>query len=338
MQTMMNTPSMMKFILQRRELLGRRSVRGASGFDYSPCLFPQKAQDALGRRSSSQRPSTCGADLEKVRRDETARRVIRTPSSFAHMGSKYEVQMRLLFCQLRFNFGHMPELVTDCPRCASRQITFDLLQVNFTGEQLNRRFYEAFCVCRHCRRATIFRLRERESGKDPFANGLVHMNQSVNLSMEIEGFISRKDEASISPPEYLPKDIEAAFKEGAVCKAVGCYNAAATMFRLCVDLATCSLLPKDEVKGLNATVRRNLGLRLPWLFDNDLLPESLRELSTCIKDDGNDGAHAGTLKRSDADDLLDFIVAMLERMYTEPERLRLAKERKEARRTGPKQE
>jgi hypothetical protein len=64
----------------------------------------------------------------------------------------------------------------------------------------------------------------------------------------------------------------------------------------------------------------------------------LRELSTCIKDDGNDGAHAGTLKRSDADDLLDFIVAMLERMYTEPERLRLAKERKEARRTGPKQE
>ena len=106
------------------------------------------------------------------------------------------------------------------------------------------------------------------------------------------------------------------------------------MFRLCLDLATRSLLPKEDVPGLNAKTRRNLGLRLPWLFDAGLLPESFRELSTCIKDDGNDGAHVGSLNESDADDLLDFTVAMLERMYTEPERLRLARERREARRVA----
>lgn len=34
--------------------------------------------------------------------------------------------------------------------------------------------------------------------------------------------------------------------------------------------------------------------------------------------DGNGGAHEGTLSKHDADDLLDFTIALLERMYTEP--------------------
>ena len=116
--------------------------------------------------------------------------------------------------------------------------------------------------------------------------------------------------------------------------SIGCFNAAGTMFRLCVDLATRSMLPEEEVEGLNARVKRNLGLRLPWLFDNDVLPEALRELSGCIKDDGNDGAHEGTLSEEDAEDLLDFTSVLLERIYTEPERLRFAKERREKRRGG----
>lgn len=53
-----------------------------------------------------------------------------------------------------------------------------------------------------------------------------------------------------------------------------------------------------------------------------------------MKDDGNDGAHEGTLTQHDADDLLDFTIALLERLYTEPERLRLAKARRDARRSG----
>ena len=54
--------------------------------------------------------------------------------------------------------------------------------------------------------------------------------------------------------------------------------------------------------------------------------------SSCVKEDENDGAHEGTLSKEDAYELLDFTTALLERMYTEPERLRLAKERRDARR------
>ncbi|WP_373017600.1 DUF4145 domain-containing protein [Thiomicrorhabdus sp.] len=105
------------------------------------------------------------------------------------------------------------------------------------------------------------------------------------------------------------------------------------MFRLCLDLATKELLPSDndETTGLNNRVRRNLGLRLPWLFDNNILPESLKELSNCIKDDGNDGAHEGILTTEDAEDILDFTFILLERLYTEPKRIEFAQERQRQR-------
>ena len=110
------------------------------------------------------------------------------------------------------------------------------------------------------------------------------------------------------------------------------------MFRLCVDLTTRKMLPdpKEETEGLNAKTRRDLGLRLPWLFDNGLLPENLRELAECIREDGNDGAHTGMLERPEAMDLLDFTTVLFERIYTEPEKLKLADKRREERRKTEK--
>jgi len=208
----------------------------------------------------------------------------------------------------------MAELVADCSRCGSKRITFDLIQENLLGMKHGwQQWYEAFCVCRHCRKASIFVLAQ---AIDPdkgivHKNGLVKLTGAVNQLMRIEGIVSRKDDASVEPPQYLPQAIEAAFREGAMCLAVSCYNAAGTMFRLCVDLATRSLLPGGEIAGLNSKIRRDLGLRLPWLFSNNHLPAALHDLSTCIKDDGNDGAHAGTLGKDDAEDLLDFTTALL---------------------------
>jgi hypothetical protein len=133
----------------------------------------------------------------------------------------------------------------------------------------------------------------------------------------------------------LPANIEAVFNEAARCFAVGCFNAAGTMFRLCVDLATKALLPDPPTEGIpqpSSKQRRDLGLRLPWLFEQKLLPEGLHDLSSCIKEDGNDGAHAGTLSKADVEDILDFTFSLLERLYTEPQKIKKAKERQTARR------
>ena len=116
--------------------------------------------------------------------------------------------------------------------------------------------------------------------------------------------------------------------------AVNCFNAAGTMYRLCLDLATRDLLPVENADGLNSKIRFSLGLRLQWLFNNGKLPSGLQDLSSCVKEDGNDGAHEGTLTKPDADDLQDFTIALLERIYTEPRRIEAAKERRDARRTA----
>jgi hypothetical protein len=231
----------------------------------------------------------------------------------------------------------MPELVANCPRCGANQMTFDLygaIPTSVTYGWLVE--FEGFSLCRKCHRSTVFVLRQRnivsdKSGGQLSLKALLDWESSVNDIVEVAGYISLKDAVGVDPPEHLPEPIKAAFKEGAKCLAVGCYNAAATMFRLCIDLGTRSLLPPAD-EPPNAHVRRTLGLRLPWLLDNGRLPEALRELSTAVKDDGNDGAHEGTLTKADAEDLLDFAFSLLERMYTEPKRLELAKDRRAARR------
>ncbi|WP_208599301.1 DUF4145 domain-containing protein [Azotobacter beijerinckii] len=214
-------------------------------------------------------------------------------------------------------------------------MTFDLVAHTQVGYRHNwQSWYEAFCICRHCSRSTVFLLSEKgiDESKAIRQSGLNKLPVAANKLVTVENYVSLKDAKAISPPEYLPPEILSVFSEGATCLAVGCFNAAGTMFRLCVDLATKSLLPEADANGLSSKIRRNLGLRLPWLFEQGLLPNALQELSSCIKEDGNDGAHDGTLGKEDAEDLLDFTFALLERMYTEPERLRLAKERRESRR------
>ena len=177
----------------------------------------------------------------------------------------------------------MSELVANCPRCGANKITFDLRSAIQTAQYYGWQFrYEAFCICRQCRRSTIFVLLEKGNSDYKYVHktGLVEINGAVNCYVTIEGTITPKDTAMVEPPPHVPKPIDAVFREGAMCLAVGCNNAAGTMFRLCIDLVTRTLLPEEETAGLNRATRRNLGLRLPWLLDNRHLPEGLRPRKT----------------------------------------------------------
>ena len=91
------------------------------------------------------------------------------------------------------------------------------------------------------------------------------------------------------------------------------------------------LLPGEDVKDLDYSTRRFLARRLTWLFDNKKLPEVLRELSSVVKDEGDTGAHDRTIDEAAAEDLIDFTERLLTHLYTEPEKLRLAKARRDQR-------
>jgi hypothetical protein len=228
-------------------------------------------------------------------------------------------------------------LVADCPGCGANQITFDVLAQSYCFTRFRwQNWFEIFCVCRSCDRSTVFLVGlGNTSLKDELSQsqGIVNFSDDLKSYLEIEGFISVRDLASIKPPEHLSDEIKNAFTEGAACLSIECYNAAASMFRLCVDLVTLPLLAASTDKT-KPKPRDTLGRRLAWMFDHKILPVELRELATCIREDGNDGAHAGTITKADADDLVDFTIALLERLVTEPKRLELAKERRDARRAA----
>lgn len=234
----------------------------------------------------------------------------------------------------------MSLLVSDCPRCGSKSMTFDVkAQVYRDTYYKWQNWYEIFSVCRNCSRPTIFIVALSDiNERDKFykADGLIKYEQALNQFFEIKRYVSIRDNVTLAPPEHLPNEIENAFTEGAACSSTGCYNAAACMYRLCVDLATRPLLP-DANNGTegrpNSKQRRDLGLRLAWLFDNGILPASLRELAKCIREDANDGAHVGSLSKEDDEDLADFTIALLERLITEPMTLQLAEERRAKRRS-----
>ena len=235
----------------------------------------------------------------------------------------------------------MSMLVANCPRCRANSITFDVrAQVYRQTAHGWQNWYEVFCVCRACARPTIFLIYLSEyNRKDDFykPEAIVSYSGGLNAYFKVDRYISLRDLAVEKPPEYLPKEIEDSFNEGATCLSIGCYNAAATMFRLCIDLTTKPLLPDaTDIPKPQPTSksRRDLGLRLAWLFDNGLLPNNLRELARCVREDANDGAHVGNLRREDAEDLLDFTRALLERLMTEPKQLELAEARRVARRSS----
>jgi hypothetical protein len=228
-----------------------------------------------------------------------------------------------------------PLLVRDCPRCYAASMTFDVLEsIPRTRHYDWQARYEVFCRCRNCQLGTVFVIQQKADTDERYAaQPPTAASGSLNQYYDVEGFICLKDMGAQSAPEHVPQPIANAFHEATSSVVTGCPNAAAAMFRLAIDLATRPLLPADENSGRpNAKVCRDLGLRLPWLLEKGLLPRELQDLSRCIREDGNDGAHAGTLTLEDALDLQDFTTALLERMFTEPARLKAAAERREKRR------
>jgi len=220
-------------------------------------------------------------------------------------------------------------------------MTFDVRAAQFSREEHGWvSVFEVFAVCRHCHKPSLLVVRLKNfQAKDVYKAGnsraVVEYEGSLNDNFDVTGYISLKDEGAAEPPAFVPPEIEQVFREGASCLAVQCPNAAATMFRLCVDLATEPLLPdpaaKDVIRPDHRT-RRDLAPRLKWLFEHERLPRNLQDLAGAVRENGNDGAHRGTLSQEDAEDIFDFAYALLDRLYTEPGRIEDARKRRESRR------
>ncbi len=225
-----------------------------------------------------------------------------------------------------------PMMISDCPRCSNRNVTLDILAAN----KLPGDVFETFVRCRNCCLTSIFALYNTRSDTSPMTMVGLYI-QSVFTKRSV--VIAIPDAAPV--PEYTPVEIAAIFREATTCMAMGCFDASGAMFRKVLDAATRSLLPpqpanesKDHPNFVAWKRRKDLALRLEWLFENDKLPKNLLELADCVREDGNDAAHASIgLSEAEARDLEDFTVVLLESVFTLPGQVEVNKARRQARRS-----
>jgi hypothetical protein len=173
----------------------------------------------------------------------------------------------------------------------------------------------------------------RESGQATPDKFLGH--DSVINELVIVDELVRPKSSTNPAPEFTPSDLRTIFDEGAECLAIGCWNASSAMFRKILDQISKAKLPAENGPTDNRT-RYNLKPRLAWLFAHDLLPKELEEFADCIREDANDAVHNHPIGEPEAQDILDFTIEMLERLYTMPGRLKANAERRDARREAAK--
>lgn len=232
----------------------------------------------------------------------------------------------------------MAFLREDCPRCGTKNVTFNVEGQNSRGIVSSRwvESFEVFSICSHCSKATIFIV---NNNKYELAetllknNSLVRNEGYINGFCDVKGYLSLKDNNITIAPSHTPSEIAEVFKEGSTCISVQCWNAAGAMFRTAIDLTTKTLLPPEDEEP-NNRIRKSLGLRLQWLFENGQLPLELKELAEAVQQDGNDGVHDASLLKHDALDLQDFTQQLLNRIYTVPGKIREAADRRAARRAS----
>lgn len=226
----------------------------------------------------------------------------------------------------------MSTIVSNCPRCKANLINFDVGSFVLTSVQYSwQHRFEIFAVCRRCRKPSLLKVEQKTTQR-----GIDHLfeepaqrvfSKDIDLGtlVRVTGHVSLVDESAIDCPEHVPQNLKLIFDEGASCYSLSCFNASVAMFRLLLDLDTKEIALENNVQG-------NLNARLQRLFRENLLPAELEDLSHCIRQNGNDGAHDGTIGSAEAEDIMDFTISYLETRYTFPYRVQARKLARQQRR------
>lgn len=226
-----------------------------------------------------------------------------------------------------------PIFISDCPRCGVKEITFTVLAA-FT----KRDWYQTvFCRCRNCAQGSTFEIEMKNSHTDI-------MNESagipVNLFCDRFNVQEPKFNNVAKCPEFVPEQIKQIFDEAAMCRALACHSASGAMYRKVLDQATRTLVdvkPGEQAAdgaGIAWKQFKDLRLRLDWLIAQGKLPLGVDQLVDCVREDGNDAAHAlETIGGEGAADLEEFSTTILEHLFTTPGKISRNKERRDDRRS-----
>ena len=234
----------------------------------------------------------------------------------------------------------MSTLIDTCPRCQTKNTTLDVAAINYLDSIISGdyRQYEAFCICRQCEKATVFVLVDKKLkyGSDSTRNFDLDYDYAIpKQDVEIVRFLSIADIGTIPIPDHTPNGgIKISFREAIRSYAAGNWNAAGCMFRSCIDLTTKQIIQKKIPNEYDRLKKLDLKRRLKELFNTNYLDVNLEGLARCIREDGNDAVHEVTLLKEDAEDLQDFAERLIISVFTIPENIRRAEQRRDKRRSS----
>lgn len=224
----------------------------------------------------------------------------------------------------------MSFLSTKCVHCSTEKIKLNVQSFYIAN---NRHYF--LLSCEGCDKPTTIQAEiiqvYIDASRRRTRNIDFHIDEEIDLSKKFKNLklvILEQNKKLIQCPPYVPTDIEACFNEASICLQAECYIACSSMLRLCLDLTTKKLLDEAEGKKID-----KLYERINYLIEKQIIPSDLKDFSHNIRLDGNDAAHDGTTSIGEANDLIDFTILLLERVYTNKEKLRLAEIRRKERRS-----
>lgn len=209
---------------------------------------------------------------------------------------------------------HIKDLIEDCPHCGARTHIEALWNDCHTFQNGDAEFYVVF-RCKPCKKLILktFCFKQNPYSRD------------TNLSIEgwDEMFPAKLDDLlSSEEKEYVPEEVLKDYEEALKCLSISAHRASCSMFRRALQ---CALLK------LGADEKLDLVKQIESLQD---LPKDIKDWSHQVRILGNWGAHPDKdgLKEVDGEvaaEVHDFIAKLLLYVFIMPQKVKLARERRE---------
>lgn len=208
-------------------------------------------------------------------------------------------------------------LVHDCPHCRANNIGFEYVHTAFKEPRYQVYLFSAFYLCTSCCK--------------PIAVVLQTSGISLNIQ-NLDGGLRERYGAYIqgifpkpvpsSTPNHCPGNIGNIFIQAEEALARDHFDSSLAMDRRALELMCKNIAP--EAKG-------NLFDRIEYLADKHLITPALKEWAHQLRQYGNDAVHEiDSPPEEDARAMHELTRFILTYIYTLPEQVRLAKEKREA--------
>ncbi|HWD14316.1 MAG TPA: DUF4145 domain-containing protein [Pseudochrobactrum sp.] len=212
----------------------------------------------------------------------------------------------------------MAFFVRDCVRCGVRKIQHHVIGQTYIREY----FWEVVGACTDCKTASVYKFQLRLPGTKPatFTDGNIETPSTTLSSQSV-----RVATIAMELSEHIPERIAGLLREANECRQMTWYEAAGSMYRKTLDVATKYIYSHDP-RLVEKRPADALRVRIKSLGEMKILEDDIVELADIVALDGNDATHdVDPYTREEAEALEDLTLDLLERLFVRPARIAAVK-------------